>query len=79
MFQYVFYLFIYVCLQGNKIEKQPLPDSFQQYQTGPVPVTNSRQYGARLDTQPANTMMSLEQQLSKANKRRKLDSEMICY
>mgnify|MGYP001801231474 FL=1 len=65
--------------QGNKVEKEPLPESYEQYQTGPVPVTNSRQYGARLDTQPAHTMLALEQQLSRGNKKRKLDSEMVCY
>ena len=42
-------------------------------------MTNSRNYGARIGTEQGQTMLNLEFQLSKSNKKRKLDTEMICY
>jgi len=69
-----------VSLQGNPITKEPLPDSYEQFKSdGPVPITNSKHYGSRIQTEEGQRMLRLEHQLSKSNKRKKLDAEMICY
>ncbi|XP_067941107.1 uncharacterized protein C2orf50-like [Watersipora subatra] len=65
--------------RGNPVEKTAIPGKFEQHKTGPVPITNSRLYGSRIGTEHGQNMLNLEFQLSKNNKKRKLDSEMICY
>ena len=50
-----------------------------RFSEGPVPNTNSGLYGARVNSQNGQTIRDLEAKMAASNRKKKLDSEMICY
>ena len=64
--------------QGERIEKPELPEKVAVFSDN-VPNTNSGNYGSRLNSEPGRTMQNLEFQFYSEQRRRKLDSEMVCY
>ncbi|XP_076456641.1 ciliary microtubule inner protein 5-like isoform X2 [Babylonia areolata] len=64
--------------KGQPIEKEELPEKMAVF-SNDVPNTNAGNYGSRLSTDPGRTMQNLEFQFYSDRRRRKLDSEMVCY
>jgi len=65
--------------KGNYVGKEELPEYQSRFSDGTVPNTNAGVYGSRAQTDNTQNMLRLEQMLSAPNRRKKLDSEMVCY
>ena len=70
---------MFLPLQGNHVGKQELPEYQSRFSDGTVPNTQAGVYGSRANTDNTQNMLRLEQMLSAPNRRKKLDSEMVCY
>ncbi|CAD5119979.1 DgyrCDS8564 [Dimorphilus gyrociliatus] len=64
--------------KGNPIKKEELPDKVTFYSED-IPPTNSANYGSRLKTDVGTTVQKLEFAFHAHNRKKKLDSEMVCY
>ena len=76
---YINYGMMFLPLQGNHVGKQELPEYQSRFSDGTVPNTQAGVYGSRANTDNTQNMLRLEQMLSAPNRRKKLDSEMVCY
>ncbi|XP_067938074.1 uncharacterized protein C2orf50-like [Watersipora subatra] len=65
--------------KGNPITPPELPEYESRFSSGPVPNTVSGVYGSRTTSPHAQQMFLMQQAFSVGNKKRKLDSEMVCY
>lgn len=65
--------------QGNEKEKEELPEYESRFSSGTVPSTNAGVYGSRAYTENTQKMLQLERMLAVPNRKKKLDSEMVCY
>ena len=65
-------------LQGNQMEKEPLPEKASIFSSD-MPNTNSGNYGNRVNTDLGRQMQNLEYKFYAEKRRRKLGNDLVCY